>query len=202
VLWAGEKKINTHCLPDYPRYLKHKHDDIELVTELHKVLAAADIVVAHNGDAFDIKKINARFAVHGLPPPSPFKSIDTLKIARKTFKFDSNKLDNLGRYLGCGRKLPNTGADLWRGCVNGDPKSWAMIRKYNAQDIRLLEACYERLKPWANIDLRPYSQTQGCPTCLSSKIQRRGIAVARKRRYQRYHCQDCGHWFPGEIIKC
>lgn len=203
VKWAGDKRINTHCLCDYPGYDINKHSDLALCGELWKILEEADYVVAHNGDAFDVRKINARFAANGLLPPSPFKTIDTLKIARKRFKFDSNKLDNLGRYLpGCGRKIPHTGAELWRSCVNGDPKAWSILRKYNTQDVRLLERVYERLKPWAQFDLRPYTDAHyGCPVCLSPKVQRRGISVARSRRYQRYQCQDCGHWFAGEPCK-
>jgi hypothetical protein len=41
----------------------------------------ADIICAHNGDAFDIKKINSRLITNGFKPPSPFKTIDTLKAA-------------------------------------------------------------------------------------------------------------------------
>jgi hypothetical protein len=200
VQWYGEKKVQTHCLPDYPHYKKHKHDDIKLVAELWKILDTADIVVAHNV-SFDIKKINARLVVHGFKPPSPYKSIDTLQIAR-TFKFDSNKLNNLARYLGCGAKVVHTGAHLWRGCVDGDPKAWRLMRHYNAQDVRLLVRVYERLKPWAKLpDLRVFNGDHGCPTCLSKNVQRRGISVARSRRYQRYHCQDCGAWHSGELIK-
>jgi len=201
ISWNSDKSIQTRCLPDYPLYDRNKHDDSALCRDIRQVLDEADIVVAHNGAAFDIKKIQARFMVNGLQPSSPFKTIDTLKLARKHFKFDSNKLDNIGRYLHCGRKIPNTGAELWRGCVNGDVKSWAVLRRYNAQDVRLLKNVYERLKPWVDIDLRPYSDSHGCPACLSSKIQRRGISVARSRRYQRLQCQDCGHWFSGELIK-
>ena len=201
VKWHNEKTIKTHCVIDYPEYVTKQHCDRALLGDLWAVLDTATHVVAHNGDAFDIKKINARFAVHGLKPPSPYKTLDTLKLSRRSFKFDSNKLDNLGRYLSCGRKLQHQGANLWRKCMEGDQKAWALLRKYNAQDVRLLERVYERLKPWANIDLRPFTNAQGCPTCLSSNVQRRGIAVARSRRYQRFQCQDCGHWFPGEIIR-
>ncbi len=202
VLWSGERKVKTYCLPDFPGYAANRHDDRNLVGELFRVLSDADLVVAHNGDSFDIKKIQARLAVHGFPPPSPFKSIDTLKIARKHFKFDSNKLDNLGRYLGCGRKIPNTGADLWRRCVDGDPKAWELMRRYNAQDVLLLYRVFEKLKHWGGVpDLRPYAQqSSGCPTCLSNKIQRRGVAVARSRRYQRFQCQSCGAWFSGDKL--
>jgi uncharacterized protein YprB with RNaseH-like and TPR domain len=202
VQWAGEKAVKTYCLPDYPRYQKNKHDDGKLVADLWKILDEADVVVAHNGDSFDLKKINARLAVHGFKPPAPFKTIDTLKLARRTFKFDSNKLDNLGRYFGVGRKIPNTGAELWRGCVEGNAKSWRRMRRYNAQDVTLLVRVYERLKPWAKLpDFRIFNGAHGCPTCLSKNIQRRGVSVARSRRYQRYHCQDCGTWFSGAAIK-
>ena len=202
IKWAGQKKVSTHALPDYGGYSRNRHNDKQLASELHKILDAADIVVAHNGDAFDIKKINSRFLVHGLPPPSPYKTIDTLKIARKHFKFDSNRLDNLGRYLGVGRKLPNTGATLWRGCVDGDADSWRLMRKYNAQDVALLERVYERLKAWApsHPDLRLFDQSPGCPTCRSFHVVRRGVAISRSRRYQRFQCQDCAAWFQGQPI--
>ena len=44
-----------------------------------------------------------------MPPPSPYKTIDTLKIARKYFGFNSSKLDDLGRVLGAGEKVRHGG---------------------------------------------------------------------------------------------
>lgn len=200
VSWEGSPTVKTLALPDFPGYDKDRTNDSRLLGELFDILDRADIVVAHNGARFDLPKINARLAVHGFAPPSPYKIIDTLKIARKSFKFDSNRLDNLGRYLGVGRKLPNTGGDLWRRCVDGDPAAWAAMRRYNAQDVRLLVRVYEKLKAWGpHPDLRPYTGVSGCPTCLSSDVQRRGISVARTRRYQRFQCQGCGTWFSGQL---
>jgi hypothetical protein len=163
----------------------------------------ADIVCAHNGDAFDIKKINSRLIVNGFDKPSPFKTIDTLKVARSAFKFDSAKLDNIGRYLGEGRKIPNTGAALWRGCVDGDLKSWRTMRSYGKQDTALLERVYHRLKSWAknHPDMRLYTSGTGCPTCDSENVQRRGVAVKLTSKRHRFHCQDCGSWFSGEAVK-
>ena len=201
--WLDEAKITTYALPDYPAFKRCKEDDKALIKQLWRLLDEADIVIAHNGDAFDIKKANARFLSYGLPPPSPYKTIDTLKIARRYFKFDSNKLDDLGKSLGVGRKLPHTGFHLWRGCMAGDEKSWTLMRKYNAQDVKLLERVYERLKPWAqnHPDLRIYEDRAGCPSCLSPQVQRRGFRIALKKKRQSYHCQNCGHWFCGGIIK-
>lgn len=197
--WSHEKQVKTVCLPDFPRYKRSKYDDKDLCGDLHRLLDEANIIVAHNGDAFDIKKINSRLIVNGFDKPSPFKTIDTLKIARAAFKFDSAKLDNIGRYLQEGRKIPNTGAALWRGCVDGDPKSWRTMRNYGKQDTALLERVYHRLRSWAphHPDMRLYRDSVGCPTCESTNIQHRGVAVKLTTRRQGFHCQDCGSWFSG-----
>lgn len=198
--WSHERTVKTVSLPDFPRYKRHRHDDKDLCGHLRNLLDTADIVVAHNGDSFDIKKIRSRFMVHGFSPPSPFKTIDTLKIARSA-KFDSAKLDNIGRYLGEGRKIPHTGAALWQGCVeDGDPKAWRIMRRYCKQDTALLERVYHRLKPWAvtHPDMRLYTGSDGCPKCESTNVQRRGTMVKLSTKRHRFHCQDCGSWFSGE----
>lgn len=200
--WAHEKTVKTCCLPDFPRYARNRYDDKALCGVLSRLLDKADIVCAHNGDAFDIKKVNSRLIVNGYAKPSPFKTIDTLKIARRAFKFDSSKLDNIGRYLAEGRKIPNTGAALWRGCVDGDLKSWRTMRSYGRQDTALLERVYHRLKSWAptHPDMNLYDKTRlahACPTCRSTRVQRRGVMIKIATRRARFHCQDCGHWFAG-----
>jgi hypothetical protein len=201
--WLGENKVHTKALCDYPGYKKNKINDKALVSDLWDVLDRADMVIAHNGDAFDIKKSNARFIVHGLQPPTPFKSYDTLKAARRCFRFDSNKLDNIGRYLQVGKKLAHTGMHLWLGCMDGDPASWRMMKRYNAQDVRLLEAVYEKVKPWdkSHPALTAFSPRLEitCPTCLTPGAQRRGWNVGRFKKSPRFQCvsEQCGAWFSG-----
>jgi len=207
--WGHEKSVKTAALPDFPVYKRNRHDDSALCRTLRDLLDRADIVVAHNGDAFDIKKINSRLITNGFKPPSPFKTIDTLKAARRAFKFDSNKLDNIGRYLDEGRKIPNTGAALWRGCVeDGDPKSWRIMRRYCKQDTELLARVYERIKPWMpnHPNMNLYSAYRDrppgipCPTCESTNTQRRGVQVKVNTRRHRFHCQECGSWFSGKPV--
>jgi hypothetical protein len=204
--WAHQKTVKTVALPDFPRYKRSRHDDKDLCGVIRDLLDTADIVIAHNGDAFDIKKINSRLITNGFKPPSPFRTIDTLKAARRAFKFDSNKLDNIGRYLDEGRKIPNTGAALWQGCVeDGDPKAWRTMRRYCKQDTELLARVYERVKPWMpnHPDLNVYKEYRariGCPTCQSENTQRRGIGVKLKKKYYRFQCRDCGSWFSGKPV--
>jgi len=202
--WLGEKKIHVHALPDYPAYKRDKECDSDLTAQLWELFDRADIVVAHNGDRFDIRKSNARFLAHGFIPPSPYKSVDTLKLAKKHFRFDSNKLDDLGKYLGVGRKLPHTGPHLWFGCMGGDPKAWALMRRYNAQDVALLERVYLKLRPWATThpNLSHYSRLDVCPVCQSNHLKNSGLHYLTSGKKQRRTCLDCGHRFvTGKIIR-
>src|SRR5262245_10338404 len=100
--WLGQKRIYTRALPDFPDYKENPDDDGALVGELWKLLDAADILVAHNGDRYDLRYAHARMLYHGYLPYDPAKSVDTLKVARRIAKFGSNKLDDLGHYLGLG----------------------------------------------------------------------------------------------------
>lgn len=199
----GGKQI-TRALPDYKGYKVGQEDDRELVTDLWKLLDECDCAIAHNGRRFDFRKSNARFIQHGLTPPSPFRIIDTFETAKRVFSFTSNKLDDLGEYLGCGRKI-KTDKDLWRLCLDGDEGAWAKMKRYNARDVVLLEKVYLKLRPWMtthpNMNVL-MNREHGCPNCGSKKLQSRGMTppTARGRR-QQWHCQDCGSWPKGQFIK-
>jgi DNA polymerase elongation subunit (family B) len=189
----------TQCLslPDFPAYKKNKEDDKALVSLIWTILDQADIVVAHNGDKFDLRKINARFIAHGLTPCKPYKTVDTLKVARKYFNFNSNKLDDLCKTFNIGMKLDTQGFKTWLGCMSGDLSSWHTMTKYNKHDVELLYKLYYKLLPW--IDSHPNMNllaetADKCPKCLSSKIQNRGFGINATTRYQRIHCQSCGGW--------
>lgn len=200
VQW-NDGPVKVYALPDYKGYGKEKTNDERLVSELWKVFDRADIIVAHNGDKFDIKKANARFIVHGFNPPSPYKTIDTLKIARKHFKFDSNRLDDLARYLDVGRKLPTSGKSTWLGCMSGEKKAWDLMKKYNKQDIVLLKGVHDRLHRWATIypNMAVYKGGDGkCPHCTSTELIKRGFGYSKTGRYQRYQCLSCGSWSSGK----
>lgn len=206
VNWYGEDRVKTYALPDYPRYKRNKEDDRDLVKDLHKIFDEADILIAHNGDRFDIRKSNARFIEHGLKPPSHYKTIDTLKIARRHFKFDSNRLNDLGQSLGVGKKLPHTGVHLWMSCMAGKPSAWRTMRDYNAQDVRLLKAVYLKLRPWASSHpslniYRGASNETACPTCQSNRIKMRGLNYGKTVVRQRWQCLDCHSSWSGQLVK-
>lgn len=154
----------------------------------------------HNCDKFDTKKMYAKFLYHRLGPPEPFKSIDTLKIARKYFSMNSNKLDDIGRYLGVGRKVVNTGWDLWKRCSQGDPDAWNDMIEYNKMDVILLEKVYNEFRPFItnHPNMNLYQETtHNCPNCGSYSVQKRGMSLTRVSKSQRYQCTDCGAYSQG-----
>lgn len=173
--------------------------ELSLLKKLHKLLDEAEIVIAHNGDSFDIRKINARFIIHKLPPPSPYKTVDTKKIAKKVAYFDSNSLNNLGIDMGEGEKVKHRGFDMWEGCMAGLRKDWRDMRRYNKQDVDLLERIYLRLRPWATT--HPRVSNENCPKCGSKNQHSRGERCIGKLRYNRLQCQDCGGWSKGSLSK-
>lgn len=203
--WEGDDKIHTRALPDYKRtFRRDKQDDRELIKDLWKLFDEADILVAHNGDYFDIRKAYTRFAMMGLPPPSPAKQIDTYKEAKKWFDFESNRLGTLGRLLGVGTKIANTGFALWkRVMTSADPRAWGLMRRYNRQDVRLLYRVYKKLQGYMrnHPNVTIYDNVEGCPKCGHKHVQKRGFEYTKATMWQRYVCMSCHGWFRGEKIK-
>ena len=202
--WLGDRKTHVLGLDD----CDDPESDYELCAKLHELFCEADIVVAHNGSQFDVPKVNARMLVHGFDPPSPFKQVDTLQVARRNFKFASNKLDDLCRELGLDRKASAAGFKTWIGCINGDEKSWRLMKKYNKQDVQILEQLYLRLRPWMKnhpnvgaIDDMP----NVCPTCaFEGAMESRGWAISSVTRRPRFYCDPdkggCGKWCSGRAV--
>jgi hypothetical protein len=193
--WLNGPQI-TKTLPDYKGYNPENWDDRKLVADLWALLDEANIATAQNGDEFDFKKINTRIAKHKLGPPSPYQTIDTLKIARKVFGFPSNKLDDLAEYLGIGRKLSTGGFSLWLGCMAGDKGAWRRMRRYNAHDVRLLHDIYLEFLPWINNHPNHalYTGKNGCPKCGSDKLQSRGLRRNATTAVRQFQCMSCHGW--------
>lgn len=189
------------ALPDFKLYRRDRTNDRELVKKLWRLLEEADVVVAHNGDDFDIKRAQARFLFHGLKPTKPFKSIDTLKILRRHFSFNSNKLDDVSQMLGFGKKVPHEGIGLWVKCLDGDKKAWKHMKKYNAHDVVLLQKLYLYLLPWISNhpNRNVYDGTEdNCPSCGSADFYRRGFRFTSTNKYKSYSCKQCGKHFQSK----
>lgn len=194
--WAAKWKGSRDIMFDSV----HKSSKKQMLKGIHKLMDEADAICHYNGTRFDVPVLNKEFILTGMQPPAPSRDIDMLRTARSRFKFTSNKLDYVAQALGLGAKTKHTGYQLWVDCMAKDPKAWKLMEKYNKQDVVLLEKVHDRLLPWIknypNQNL--YGMPDGCPTCGSKKMQRRGTAVSINVRYQRWQCLECGKWAKGE----
>ena len=200
-MWLGEKRPQVLALPDFPGYKKNPDSDRDLVTEAWKLMDEAQVIIAHNIN-FDVKKLQARMAFWGLNPPSPFAQVDTLKMARRSFAFQSNKLGELCTHLGIGAKEDNGGMATWFGAMQGDEKAWTRLKKYNAQDVRLLRDLFLKLRPWdssgPNVALLS-GELDACPKCGSKNLTKQGFKYNRTTVKQQFKCNDCQGWSSSRV---
>lgn len=181
------------------RKAKDIEDDSKILKELHKLLNEADVIITQNGKKFDVKKINARFILHGFNPPSSYRHIDTLQIAKKHFGFTSNKLAYMTSKL-CTKykKLDHakfSGFELWKQCLAGNIKAWEEMESYNKYDVLSLEELYLKLRPWDNsINFNVYHESieEACNSCGNLSLIKKGFRYTNTGKFQRYICKDCG----------
>ena len=196
--WAGEKQIRFHAIWDEESWKPGSTDDEALTQRLRDLFDEADIVVAYNGDGFDQKKTNARMLFHRIDPPSPYRTIDPLKVMRANFKNYSNSLKETARLLSLEHKLEVGGFGTWLGCMAGDKVAQARMKKYNRGDITVLDELYVLLTPWIKkINMGMFNvnlEDPSCARCGSKNVMRRGFQLSNVYRYQRWHCGDCGGW--------
>lgn len=187
--WQGSNKVH-HLTWD-------KGDDKKMVKEFYKIIEEADEVVSHNGDKFDLKWIRTRFLVYGFVGMPEIKSIDTLKISRSKFKFPSNRLDAIGKFLGFGGKYDTGGIQLWHDIIQKNSRSaMSKMVEYCKRDVELLEKVFLKLegyaKPKTNIAVFSGGDKADCPYCGSGHIgiKERTVSSAGAIKCRMY-CFDC-----------
>ena len=194
--WLGVPGVRSISVLDGKK--PGKPADYKIVRRLAEVLSQSDAVVTHNGDRFDLPWIRTRMVAMGFPPHPPLVSIDTKKIAKDRFYFNSNRLDYLGQFLGVGKKI-ETNFGLWLRCLQGEKKAIREMVRYNARDVELLEDVYMKLRPFAEAKLnrtlwaKDHTQRM-CPSCGADGLERRGMRVTRTAHHHRYACTSCGAW--------
>jgi hypothetical protein len=178
------------------------YDDRRVVECLWQELDAADIVIGHNAQRFDVRKINARFLAHDMPPPSPYKVIDTMLHAKQIAAFWSNRLAWIAEVVTDERKSSHTrfpGFKMWKEALAGNPKAWAEMRRYNPQDCVATEAVYLKLRPYMikHPSLPLYDDGEGCPRCGSRNVSEVGTVPASTRVYTLHKCNGCHSFSRG-----
>jgi DNA polymerase elongation subunit (family B) len=191
--WLHESSTHVVKITDNKRQFKEDFRNDRVVAEkLHALMEEADVIVAHNGDRFDIKHANTLFRKHGLGPIPQRKSIDTLKVAKKYFAFPGNSLDMLSKRFGSTGKnrKPN-----WYKMTDGDATEINIAAKYCKNDVVELEKVFVELRPYITNFPRIRSSVPPteCECCYSKRIQSRGKQLFNNSLQRVYRCAECGH---------
>lgn len=186
--WAKDKRVFTLTWD--------KGKDKKMIKKFVKVMEQADEIVAQNGDRFDIKWLRTRCIYHRIPMSPRVISIDTLKETRKLFKFNSNRLDYVGQYLGVGQKGKTGGFDTWKDIVlHNDPVAMRRMIKYCKQDVVLLERVWDVINPYVAAKLHYGKYSNECPECGKPRLRKvkERLLSSGVRRYE-MKCTVCGKY--------
>jgi len=192
--WAAKWLYDENVISDIvtPKETKTR-DDKRILKSIWKLLDEAEIVIGHNGDRFDLRKLNARFIDNDIKPPSPFKTVDTLKVARREFAFVSNKQDYLTKHFKLEQKL-STNFQLWVDCIHGDQEQLNKMEEYNRHDVMGLEEVYLKLRPYIknHPNLGVLVDADVCPNCACEFLDETGTEYfTSANKFPVYRCQGC-----------
>lgn len=193
--WQGKKSV---IYEDVSKQ-RNKRDDKKILKQIWDLMDEADIIVGQNSKRFDVKKLNARFIINGMKPPSSYRQIDTLVQAKKMFGFTSNKLEYMTDKL-CTKykklkhkKFP--GHEMWSECLKGNQEAWKAMKKYNCYDVLALEELYGKLIAWDSpINMNVYHKDHAsfCSACGHNKLYSNGFRYTNIGKYARFKCPKCG----------
>lgn len=138
--WRHEKKVHSIEWDE--------HGDKGLMEALTPILLEADELIAHNGDRFDMVYLNTRNLEHRLDPLPIWKTVDTLAIARKRFRFPSNRLDAICKMLFGEGKSKMCMQDWIDIKEKNCEKAMRKMVRYCKRDVKLLAEAYELMAPY------------------------------------------------------
>ena len=203
--WAAKWLFDTEIVSDVITPDESvKNDDKRIMESLWNLIDEADIIVGHNILGFDIQKMNTRFVVNGMNPPSSVQAIDTLLQARKNFAFSRNDLDYLcGQFQLSERKADNGGMNRWLRCIKGEPDALIEMETYNRQDIAASEELYLAMRAWMkahpNLALYMDQKADACHRCGSINLDwlknpdgTSKCYNTNVNAYPEYRCNQCG----------
>lgn len=169
--------------------------DKRVCASLYKLMDEADIIVGHNLNRYDHRKMTARFIEFGFGPLSPLQTIDTLMQSRKLSMFSSHKLDYLGQLLRNKGKI-ETNYQLWKDCMVGNEDALGRMLEYNIEDVALLEEVYLWLRGYMkshpNLGLYYDLEEPICPNCGGEIEETDKFYYTTANKFRACRCRKCG----------
>lgn len=190
-------EIESYGLSDFELFKEDHRNDKALIEKLWVLFDEADIVVIQN-EGFDRGWATQRFAYHGLPEPSPYRVLCTLKGLKKAMSLPSNSLGYSTKYFSLGHnKLQHEGIGLWIRCMDGDVEAFEKMLEYNRGDIPTLRELYLKVRAYIpnhpNVALYFADDVPRCGVCGSDSLEKLDkLAYTNLSSFEAYRCTCCG----------
>jgi DNA polymerase elongation subunit (family B) len=186
--WQYDDKVHT---------VDFRKGEKQMLKKFIKVLGEADEIIGHNIDNFDVKELRARCIRYGVLMFPTYRTLDTLKKAKQYFRFASNKLDYIGKFLNVGKKLDHAGFELWEQCIDDrDDKAINEMIAYCENDVILTEDAYSVLSPYlyhnTNYAVLSGGKKWECPECAGNDVEfYKAYTTAMGVVRRNMKCRDC-----------
>lgn len=174
-----------------------KRNDKRILKPLWKLFDEADVIIGHNSDRFDIKKLNWRWMVHEYKPPKPYRQVDTMKEIAKIAAPTSKGLDYLTKTLQLNGKKKHD-PDLFDRCMAGDVEALRELKEYNEVDVSEGQSLYMLIRPWMkhhpNMGLYYQDDVARCKNCGNTEldIDYQNLVYTSANAWACWTCSICG----------
>lgn len=184
-------------------------DDSSMLEEFVHILNSANVVIGQNSRSFDQKVLNWRLNVLNLTPVTDVVMLDTLTLARNSFRAPSNKLDYRSSVYGFGGKHKMEFQD-WIDVVKGDDKKLQKMLKYGIKDVEDTQKLFWKELPYyrslpislAALVKEPKEAKPSCPRCAAAKQKKFDVYPTASGNKLRFTCRGCGHiWKDSKQLK-
>lgn len=180
-------------------------DDTEMLKLFQEIASEYPVLIAQNGDQFDIKVLNGMMWMRGLKPFKNILSLDTLKMSRYNMKLPSHKLDYKLKVLGDDGKNPMEMRD-WIEVQSGSKKALKKMIKYCEKDVTGLRDVFWSLLPYVNklpfsLSVLLSGDREGCPACGQNNVIKYGTRPSNVGPKQRWICKECGNDWTDTRLK-
>ena len=173
---------------------------------VYRLMAEADIIVGHNVDGADVPWLKGDFHMPrighphqpNLPPPPPFKTVDTLKVLRREFKSGApfKGLDAFCQIVGIPSKTDRYDREAMERAVAGNLEDRQRLTDYCEGDVIAGQAIYDWERPYIKNHPALFVDGQSkLDTCRACGGETKPIAkryVADVFTYTLQRCTECG----------
>lgn len=204
-------------LLDYKGSLVGPVNEKELLKAFTEIYNQCDESAAHYGSKFDIRFLNSRIALYGLPRLKPVKLHDTWRILKDKFLLSNNRLDTAIKFFHCPFEKPSLEWDVWRKVSLGDMKAHKLLRHRCHYDVlslhwlienklkvffgRVINRALPNEKPFvADSKVTKELQDAGCPECGEiGTLVRKGYLPTQGGWKFQLRCKGCYQWMYARV---